>query len=423
MRRSTARVVRAVIRREYLQRVRSKWFVISTLGAPLVLAILVFAPIILSGEQSGPDRRDLVLVDRSGLLANPVRQRLQAAGWSVRIAPEPDDEGTVTNLLQAATDGDIRGFLVTDSATLQTGLVRYTSNERPSALRSSTLRQVVVQAVLEIRLAEAGVDVSGLIGGGDLEVDVLATEEVGGLAESEFVAVYGGAFLLYFTVLLYAVAVMRSVLEEKTSRVVEVVLSSMRPFELMMGKIVGVGAVGLTQIAVWVGAGALFSNVAAPALRSARPELAALGGLANVLPGPGFAALFLLFFLSGYFIYAAMYAAVGAMTSSDQEAQQAQAPMVLLMIIPVMILPAVIADPDSLLSVVTSLVPFFAPVLMFARAAAGAAPVWQVALSVALMAVTLIAVAWLAGRIYRVGILMTGKRPTLRELWRWVRRS
>jgi len=417
----TPTVVWAVIKREYLQRVRSRWFVISTVAAPLLMAALVFAPFLLSGNSSGGSTTEMVVVDQTGQLAAAIVPQLEAAGWAVRVAEDPSSEATLSDLLQAANDEEIRGFLVLDDETLTSGNARYTSRDRPSGLRTATLQQAVVQTLVGLRMAEAGIDLSSLSGAG-IEVDALATEE-DDVEEVQFIAAYGGAFVLYFTVLLYAVAVMRSVLEEKTNRVVEIVLSSMRPFELMLGKILGVGAVGLTQIAVWVTAAVLLSKVGVPTMMAARPEFAALGSLEGVLPGPGFALLFLLFFLCGFFIYAGMYAAVGAMTNSEQEAQQAQAPMVILMVVPIVILPGVLQNPNATASVLLSLVPFFSPVLMFGRAIGGAAPVWQVALSVALMVMTLLAVAWIAGRIYRVGILMSGKRPTLPELWRWVRQG
>jgi ABC-2 type transport system permease protein len=160
-----------------------------------------------------------------------------------------------------------------------------------------------------------------------------------------------------------------------------------------------------------------------PVLLAARPELTALSELGDALPGVGYAALFLIFFIGGFFMYSGLYAAVGAMCNSDDEAQQAQWPIVMLLIVPVIIVPSVLQSPSAPHSVVLSLVPFFSPILMFARAATGAVPVWQIGLSVVLMAATILGVAWVAGRIYTVGILMAGKRPTLPELARWVREA
>jgi ABC-2 type transport system permease protein len=230
--------------------------------------------------------------------------------------------------------------------------------------------------------------------------------------------------MLYMTILLYAVAVMRSVLEEKTSRVVEVVISSLRPSQLMLGKILGVGAVGLTQLAVWAVCGLLLVTFGLPGTPPTEPgaggEWAALVEVAPVVTWAGW---FAVFFVGGYFMYAGLYAAVGAMCTTDEEAQQAQSPVTLVLLVPVIFVAGVIQDPDATLSVALSLIPPFTPVLMFARTVAGGVPGWQIALAVLGMALSVLAIAWVAGRIYKVGILMTGKRPTLPEVWRWVREA
>jgi ABC-2 type transport system permease protein len=258
--------------------------------------------------------------------------------------------------------------------------------------------------------------------GGSLDVEVPSGAR-GGMTDPAFAAAYAGSFILYMVILIYAVSVMRSVLEEKTSRIVEVVISSLEPWQLMLGKILGVGAVGIVQLLVWALIGTAAGVIGLPRLLATRPELAPLASARELMPGPSFLVYFVIFFLGGFFIYSALYAAVGAMCNSDEEAQQAQFPLMLLIIVPVFALVSVIESPTSPMSVALSLVPFFSPFLMFARAAGGAAPMWQIALSIALMAATVVAVAWVAGRIYRVGILMTGKRPTPRELWRWVREA
>jgi ABC-2 type transport system permease protein len=158
-------------------------------------------------------------------------------------------------------------------------------------------------------------------------------------------------------------------------------------------------------------------------LVAARPELANLSQVADVLPGVGTFVLFVGFFLFGYFMYSGLYAAVGAMCNTDEEAQQAQIPLIFLLVTPVLLVMNVIQDPLSPMSTALSLFPLFTPILMWGRVATGVVPVWEVALSFALMLLAIFAIAWLAGRIYKVGILMAGKRPTLPELWRWVREA
>lgn len=411
------RVVWTVIRREYRQRVRSRWFLFATVGVPLLMALATAVPMWLSGRQDAAERT-LVVVDESGEVGDGVARVLGEAGYDVVRAAPAD----VERLRGAVERGAIGAMLLLDRGTATSGRARLIAARSPSALQQLSIRQAVVQAALERQLAGTGVDVAQVLRGGALEVELTAGG-AGGLKDPAFAAAYAGSFVLYMVTLIYAVAVMRSVLEEKTSRIVEVILSSLRPWQLMLGKIVGVGAVGLTQLAVWAGLAVAVVLLGLPGLLESRPELAPFAQLRTMLPGPGFLGYFVVFFLGGYFIYSALYAAVGAMCNSDEEAQQAQFPLMLVIIVPVFALVGVIDSPNSILSVALSLVPFFSPFLMFARAAGGAAPMWQVLLSIVLMALTVVAVAWVAGRIYRVGILMTGKRPTLGELWRWLREA
>jgi ABC-2 type transport system permease protein len=216
---------------------------------------------------------------------------------------------------------------------------------------------------------------------------------------------------------------MRATLEEKTNRIVEVIISSMKPWHLMLGKILGVGAVGLTQMAIWIVVGALIMTMGLPMLVAVAPELGSLSGVGGALPDIGLTVLFLGYFLFGYFMFSGLYAAVGAMCSTDEEAQQAQIPVMVFLVVPILMITTVIQDPHSALSTGFSLFPLFSPILMWARVAGGQVPAFEIALSFVLMAVAVLAIAWVAGRIYRVGILMSGKRPTLPELWRWLRQA
>jgi ABC-2 type transport system permease protein len=191
----------------------------------------------------------------------------------------------------------------------------------------------------------------------------------------------------------------------------------------MLGKIIGVGSVGLTQLGVWILTGLLILTFGVPALVAARPDMADPEAIAQALPGVGLILLFLALFLGGYFLYAALYSAVGAMCSSEEEAQQANFPVVFLLITPIMVLMPIMEAPSAPWAVVMSMIPFFSPVLLYARAGAAAIPAWQIGVSLALLYLGVWGMAWVAGRIYRVGILMQGKRPTLPELWRWVREA
>lgn len=409
----------AVIRREYLQRVRSKWFIAATVGGPVVMAGLIFVPAWLA-VQSDRNEFNLAVVDGTGVLYGELAPRLERGGFEVEEARWHAD--VVTDLRRRANEGEIGGFIMVDELTLETGEAIYYSMDVPSALRQVTVQTSVARAALEYQLRQQGVDAEALLGGGELQVEVIS-EAGSDISEPQFAIAYIGAFLLYMVILLYAVSVMRATLEEKTSRIVEVIISSMKPSELMLGKIMGVCAVSLTQMAIWIGAAiALFAG-AIPMMIAARPELANLENLRQVVPGAGLMLLFLGFFLFGFLMYSGLYAAVGAMCNSDEEAQQAQFPMIMLLVVPIVMVTPVIQAPNTPMATGLSLFPLFSPILMWARVSGGGVPVWQVALSFLLMAVMVWVIAWIAGRIYKVGILMSGKRPTLPELWRWVREA
>jgi len=415
--------VRAVVRREYLQRVRSRWFVIATLGGPLFLfAVLALPAWFASGDRESPP--PIVVVDGSGYLYDRVEPGLVAAGFQVERVRWTST--VMDSLRLRAAEGEIGGFVMLDHFTLQTGDAAWFTVRRPNLLQQAAVRSAIVRAALEVQLEQEGVDVDAMLSGAGLDVQLLRAD---GSPEGEprFLVAYVGAFLLYMVILLHAVAVMRATLEEKTNRIVEVIVSAMEPWHLMLGKVLGVGAVALTQMLVWGVTGALIVASGMPALLAGKAgagsDPALTLDLMAALPGPGLLALFLGFFVFGFFIYSGLYAAVGAMCSSDEEAQQAQLPLVMFLVVPIVFVLHVIESPSTPLSIGLSLFPLFTPILMWARIAGGYVPVWQIVASFVLMAGALVAISWIAGRIYKVGILMTGKRPTVRELWRWVREA
>lgn len=409
----------AVIRREYLQRVRSKWFIMVTLLAPIIMIAMIVIPAFIAARSDRSDR-DLLIVDGSGVLYERLASDFEASGYTV--AEEPWTVDVVTDLRQQASDGEIGGFLVLDDLTLETGEAVLYANERPSLIRRMTLRSTIASAALEYQLEQQGLDAGAMLAGGELRVEMLV-DEGSDTDDPQFFVAYMGTMFLYMVILIYAVSVMRATLEEKTSRIVEVIVSSMKPWHLMLGKILGVGAVSLTQIAVWLSMGALAVGAGIPMLIAARPELANLDTVVAVLPGLWLLILFVGLFLFGFFMYSGLYAAVGAMCSTDEEAQQAQFPVMMFLIIPILFVLQAIQEPLTPLVTWLSLFPLFSPVLMWARVAGGGVPGWQIGLSFVLMGATVIGVAWLAGRIYKVGILMAGKKPSLPELWRWVREA
>jgi len=409
----------AVIRREYLQRVRSKWFVAATVGGPLFMSAMIVVPAYFA-SQGSRDAREVAVVDGTGVLYERLAPQLAEAGWDVR--EERWRVNVVTELREAADNNLLGGFLLLDELTLETGEGILYTKDRPSAIRQVTLRSTISRAALEYQLEQQGVDADAMLSGGELRIEMLS-EEGADIEEPEFLVAYIGAFLLHMVIMLYAVAVMRATLEEKTNRIVEVIISSMKPWHLMLGKILGVGAVSMTQMGIWLLSGVLMFTMGLPMLISARPEMASMAEVIEFLPGFGLLALFGGYFVFGFFMYSALYAAVGAMCNSDEEAQQAQWPIMMLLIIPIVMVTNVIGNPSSTMAITLSLVPLFSPILMWGRVAGGGVPAWQIGLSFVLMLFAIFAIAWVAGRIYKVGILMAGKRATLPELLRWIREA
>ncbi len=415
------RQVWAVLRREYVERVKTKGFIFSTIAIPVLMlgTIGLMTFMAVRAEQS---QRQMALVDYTGQVGEEVTRRMEAVGYDLEIV---DAQVGLEEMDRRVLEDEIEGYVVLDELTVQEGTFAYRSKGSPGRTRRALLESVVVETVLELRLSAtgSGAGVQALLGGGRLSFEPLGdaerseVEEVSGIATG-----IGGILILYMALLLYGSFVLRSVLDEKRNRVVEVVISALTPGRLMLGKILGVGSMGMTQLGIWAACAALIGLLGVPMLASNLPQ-ADLGNLAEVLPGIGTLVLLLVYFVLGFFLYASLFAAVGAMCSTEEEAQQAQFPVMMLLIVPFMLqMFSLEADVFGWMDW-AALFPFFSPIMMFPRAASGAVPWWMVGLSLVFMVIAVGATAWVAGRIYRVGILMQGKRPTLRELVRWVREA
>lgn len=407
-------------RREFLERVRSRGFLLGTVALPLVALLLVGLSAFL-GARGQEARRNLAVVDLSGYLGPAVEERLEASGFEIELHPR----SALDSLDARVEAGDFHGYLILDDLTVEEGAALYRGKEPPGAVTEALIRTTVVQSALVARLedTEDGRGTRGLLEGGALEFESLSGEDDRADLRVAAAAGFMGAVLLYMSMLVYGTFVMRSVLEEKRNRVVEIVISSLRPWQLMLGKILGVGAVGLAQMAIWLAAFFLIVLLALPNLVAMLPFLEQMDDLARFLPGVGTLALFGVYFVLGYFLYSSLFAAVGAICSREEEAQQAQFPIVMLLVIPLILQTSTIEGNGFPWLDWVALFPFFSPILMFPRAAAGVVPGWMVFSSVVLMVLALVGTAWVAGRIYRVGILMQGKRPTLPQILRWVREA
>ena len=416
------RKVWAVIRREFVERIRSKWFWISALLGPVFFGAMIVVPVLFAG--GGGTRRIAVLDGTTGAFGARVVAGLRH-GKIFRATRVPAGAGVVDSLSQLVGAKQLDGFLIVTDAVVETGAAEYRASNVSSFRDVAELQDVLARLAVAARLERQGVD-PALVGRAQLRIS-LETKKISGSkttgesAAQSFALAYVMGVVLFLVITIYGVNVMSSVVEEKTTRIVEVLVSSLRPFQLMIGKVLGVGAVSLFQFVLWgLGAKLLLSQ--------RRALLAGLGGAEEarqVFQMPHLSAatlgVFLSYFLGGFFLYSAMYAAVGAMSSNEQEARQAQQPVMFLLLIAYVSMFGLTNNPESTYAVTLSLIPFTAPIAMPVRWAASTVPGDELAGSLGLLAMGIVAVTWVAARIYRVGILMTGKRPSLKELVRWVR--
>ncbi len=411
-----------VVRREFIERVRTKWFWIGTILGPLLMVGLIGLQVLLASRGAG-DRHIAVVDATTTGFGQRLTGQLGAAITRFHLTRVVAAPGVTDSLFQVVVAKRLDGFLIVSDSTLDHGVAEYRGSNVSSIQDIEQMESSLHRFVFAARLEREGID-TAVVQNAEIRVN-LATNKISGRkltgqsgAQSFFTG-FGMAILLFVAILLYGVNVMGSVLEEKTTRVVEVLVSSLRPFQLMVGKVLGVGAVGLVQLTVWLGSAKLLSGI--------RPQATGTGIAAA---GSGFQfpeiptltlVIFVVYFLLGYFLYAAIYAAVGSMSSTEAEARQAQVPVQLVLMIPYISFFSLLNDPNSSLAVWYTLIPFWSPIATPVRWGATPIPVIELVASIAILLVSVVLVTWMASRIYRVGILMTGKRPSIRELVRWVR--
>ena len=424
-----------ILKREYLTRVRTKAFVIGTLLTPFLLGVLTILPGFLATRGGG--QRHITVLDQSGdpelfdVLKNRLSgssaeasggedQKIQLTRFSLSHVVVPPDQAIDKAYKEPYRDEAVKdsekAYLVLPAGVLDDARPEYYA-KNPSDFSISNVEHSISDAIVARRLVRANVPpekVAGYLKSVDIKTGKATPE--GETEESGLpgvIVAFVMLFFIYITILMYGITVMRGVIEEKSSRIVEVIASSVKPTQMMMGKLVGIGLVGLTQYAIWVGSAAVITAFGA--------SMVASRGLTMPKLPMSLLIYFVIFFLLGYFLYATLYAMVGAMVSTEEEAQQAQMPVTMLIVVPMLLFGMVMNNPSSGLSVGLSMVPFFAPTLMMMRISLVNPPMWQVLTSICGMVVAILAAVWLAARIYRVGILMYGKRPSIAELGRWLR--
>jgi ABC-2 type transport system permease protein len=446
-----------VFKREYLERVRSRWFIIGTLLGPAFLLLIVGAPRLMGDRSDGS--RDVAHIDvidatNDGLGARVsaalrARYPLSRAPYLRTVEPSQLPAEEDRSVLRVQRD-EVLGALVLDSTTLSGDSARYAGRNAGSHRDLDAIRNVVRNTVLSDQMTRAGIDPKRVDAFSHLRLD-MHVRKIGdkGLEKGNPIAIillgYGVALMLYMMIVVYGQAIMRSVLEEKSTRVAEVVVSSVNTDTLLAGKILGVGLVAISQVVSWIvlSAAALVyfpqimgsggdpggpdsSGAVSGAISGAAGGASAAAALVTTgLPSvPVWAAIALfLCFILGFIFYASLFAAVGAMVNSQEDVQQAATPVMLLLVSSAVFMGPIMANPTSNLAKTISMLPTSAPIIMPLRMTLVPVPWFEVVGALAGVSAACAAAIWLSGRIYRVGLLMYGKKPTIRELAKWVREA
>ncbi|HVA58857.1 MAG: ABC transporter permease [Gemmatimonadaceae bacterium] len=422
-----------VFKREYLERVRSKWFIVVTVLGPVFMGVITVLPAVLAARaRSSPTLANVIVLDATSTDLGARVAKSLAATAPTSAAPRVETltaeqlPAAVDSATQAVMRKDAQGYLVLDAGTIAGTSATYAGRNAASLTDVATITAMVRQNLLDMRLEKEGIDpgrVATLTAVKlNMKTDKISDKgiEAGG-GMSSVVFGYLIAFILYFMIAIYGQNILRGVMEEKTTRVAEVVISSVKPDALLAGKILGVGSVALTQVFVWIAGGvaiyafrgqifAKFGIPAATTMSVTMPTVPLAVGLA-----------LLLFFIFGFMFYASLFAAVGAMVSNQEDVQQAQMPVMLLLVGSVIFMTPVLANPASTLAKVMSWLPFSAPIIMPMRMSLISISWTELAATLAGLVVACLVAIWVSARIYRVGLLMYGKRPSWGELVRWIR--
>jgi ABC-2 type transport system permease protein len=408
-----------IAKREYLERIRTKAFLIATILIPLFMGVFVFGSGYLASRTKSSAH--LAIVSSNAAFAADLKHELQSGKNSsmtidlltpTSASSSDETRATLDQNLQSKS-GDLTGYLVVTPSAQPNA--RPTFTYVPRSAGDITTEDTLSTAIQNV-LTREGLTHQGM---GSSDIDALMapvaidTSKTGD-SRAAFGAAYLLFFLMYMVIMLYGMNTARSIIEEKTSRVFEVMLSTIKPDEMLAGKILGVGAVGITQVGVWM--------IAAAALGSTSLATSLIGsGHAFISPTQIF--FFIAYFIFGFLVYSSIAAALGAMTNSEQELQQLNMFLVIPLAFCFLMIFVIVHAPNSTLAQVVSLIPFCSPLLMNFRISLTTVPPWQIGLSFVLMSLTILAILWVASRIYRVGILMYGKKPNLPEILRWLKYS
>ena len=430
-----------IIKREYLTKVRNKAFIIMTVLSPLIMIALIAVVAYLSQLNSNTERT-ISILDESGIVTDLFKDTENTkykvlTNISLNEAKTQVEEKEEYGLLYVARGENLDETLAS---------IKFYSKDTPSITLMEGIESRLERKFTDIRLQEQGVDLEKLKSS---EVNIsIGQESFQGEKTSKIdnvvKLIFGGlaGYMLFMFIIIYGNMIMRSVIEEKTSRIIEVIISSVKPVQLMLGKIIGTSLAGITQFIVWIVLGGILmtivsamlgidmSSVQTPqqelvqqamATQSTEMQIQNLMTAIYNLPITNLIIMFILFFIGGYLLYSSLYAAIGAAVDNETDTQQFMLPILMPLILAVYVgIFTVIEDPHGTVSTVFSFVPFTSPVVMLMRIPFGV-PLWQQILSVLLLIGTFMLTVWFAAKIYRVGILMYGKKPSYKELYKWLK--
>ena len=434
-----------IIKREYLSRVRKKSFIIMTILGPVLMACLILAPILLM-DSSDEEKKEIWVCDENNLF-EPQFEDIDGTDYQF-VKNDIIEVKERFNISDGYALVHIPKFENESIDVLESSVKVYV--RKPMSFSNQNQISNNIESVIEsIKLKEEGLTrdiIDRTRSNVNLNTIILGesgSEKTGSTEVSMGISMFGG-FLIYIFIFLYGAMVMRGVMEEKTSRIVEIIISSVKPIQLMMGKIIGIALVGFTQFALWVSLTFVISSVATALLVSPadlNPVDMANGsemliqeaemnhrGLASVFEQlesiniTFLLVMFLFYFIGGYLMYGSLFAAVGSAVDSETDSQQFMLPITIPLIFSFIALQTILENPDSSLAFWCSIIPFTSPIVMMGRLPFDP-PLWELGLSMVLLIVGFIFTSWLAGRIYRVGILMYGQKVNYKTLWKWIKQS
>ncbi len=449
-----------VIKREFGTRIKSKGFVIGTLFVPLVMLLVVFLLPMVMMKFSVSDTKTIVIIDETEIMSGEITnkledrkvqgnqayevinlkiagERLLAADGSVfaLLSGEDGVYDPKTTVNKKVSSEEVGGFIYLGKDALTGNKAEFYTRYVTDFSEREFIRFAVTAAFRKWRMDQKGwkqEDLRNVFRGIQFTVKKAAVALPGEGEEAEaaveekgqtYWITYVMVMMIYMSILIYGSLVLRSVIEEKSSRVVEIIVSSMKPFQMLTGKLLGVGSLGLLQFFIWGAIGMVITLYGGAMAGSMNIKGEAAEIISVVQIPPAVIIYFVIFFILGYFLYSSFYAAVGAAVNSEEEAQGMTIPITLFIIFGFMLMFAVINSPDGNLAVVLSMIPLFSPLIMFARITTVMPPWYEIWASILLLILSIFGSLWFVAKIYKVGILMYGKKPTLREMLKWLKYS